>query len=456
MSDSMTALRSRVTPGRRIASPRAAEAVLLRVAPWLLAISIGIHFVLVLTQAKMSMIDLRVYRDASPAWLHGDLYDWRLHTPNFDLPFTYPPFAALVFMPLSAGSWWLVRVAWQAASVVCLYWLVRLSLRLIARHRTERSMTPIADGVWRRRAMAMTALAVWLEPVRTTLNYGQVNLMLAAVVLASLVAVNRPMLTGLGIGVTTGIKLTPALSAVYLLATRRWAAAAWSLVAFGLTVAIAYVVSPAQSIRYWFTLLGDAGRIGPVGSAINQSLRGALSRTVGVDVGKGPLQIVLLLAIAASAVLLFFALRAAVRAGDTLASVVSVQFFTLLVSPISWSHHWVWMVPAVLWLVYGRPPAARRLVVATAVLWSLAGFSFVISFLLNAQVSIWMYSLPWYDAALGWAYPACGLLTLVTIALASRRPVPSPARSAGGSTERVEDAVDRASEVDVLAGDAAG
>jgi alpha-1,2-mannosyltransferase len=260
--------------------------------------------------------------------------------------------------------------------------------------------------------------------VRTTLNYGQINLLLAAVVLACMVS-DRPWLSGLGVGLTTGVKLTPALSGSYFLATKRWAAAVWSAVFFFVTVGIAYLVSPAQSILYWFHLLNDTSRIGPVGSAINQSLRGALSRTVGHDVGSGPIW---LAGVAVSLVLLGFALRAAVRSKDTLAGIVSVQFFTLLVSPISWSHHWVWMVPALLWLLYGRA-AGGKLVTTTAIGWLIAVGSFLISFLLKLQGSIWSIPRPWYDTVLGWVYPACGILTLVTIAVAlkSRKAVePEP------------------------------
>jgi alpha-1,2-mannosyltransferase len=287
-----------------------------------------------------------------------------------------------------------------------------LSLKLIAKDRGH----DVTDGVWLRRAMLATALALWIEPVRTTLNYGQVNLVLAAIVLAGMVS-TRPVLSGLGVGLTAGIKLTPALSGIYFLANRRWAAAFWSAVAFAATVAVAWLVTPAQSNRYWLHLVGQTNRIGPVGSAINQSLRAALSRTVGYDVGSGPIW---LAGVAVAAVLLLFALRNAVRARDTLAGVVAVQFFTLLVSPISWSHHWVWMVPAVLWLVYGRA-AGGRLVTITAVAWLVAVFSYVISFLLVLQSSIWVISRPWYASALGWVYPVCGLLTLVTIAVVLRQ-----------------------------------
>ena len=401
---------------------RAIEARVLPLAKWLLGASVLIHFVLVLTQAKMTMIDLMVYRNGSPFILHGTLYDWHLaqYSQQFALPFTYPPFAALVFLPLSWVPWVVARWVWQIASVICLWWLVRLSLRLIGRDRaTVTGLDPVTEQVWQRRAMFWTALLIWTEPVRTTLNYGQVNLMLAAVVLAGMVS-TRPWLSGLSVGFTTGIKLTPALSGIYFLATKRWAAAVWSAVMFGVTVGVAYLVSPAQSNLYWFHLLSDTSRIGPVGSAINQSLRGALSRTVGYDVGSGPIW---LAGVAVSLVLLVFALRATVRAGDTLAGIVAVQFFTLLVSPISWSHHWVWMVPALLWLLYGRA-AGGRLVATTAVVWLVAVGSFLISFLLKMQGSIWSIPRPWYATALGWVYPACGILTLVTIAVALR-PRPS-------------------------------
>jgi alpha-1,2-mannosyltransferase len=388
---------------------RAIEARLLALAPWLLGASVLIQFALVASQAKMTMVDLMVYRNGSPFLLHGTLYDWHLDhfSQQFPLPFTYPPFAAVVFIPLSYLPWVAVRWLWQLISVGCLWWLVRLSFRLIARDDATTT-----DDVWRRRAMFWTALALWLEPVRTNLNYGQINIVLAVVVVAGM-ASTRSGLSGLSVGLTAGIKLTPALSGIYFLATKRWAAAVWSAVAFAGTVAVAYVISPAQSRLYWLHLLVETNRIGPIGSAINQSLRAALSRTLGHDVGSGPYW---LAGVVVAAVLGFFALRAAVRAGDTLIGIVVVQFFTLLVSPISWSHHWVWVVPALLWLVYGRA-AGHRLTVICAAAWLVATGSYVVSFLLDMQPSIWVISRPWYLSALGWVYPVCGLFTLITVAV---------------------------------------
>jgi alpha-1,2-mannosyltransferase len=269
--------------------------------------------------------------------------------------------------------------------------------------------------------MLWTALAIWVEPVRTTLNYGQINLLLAAILLATM-ASTRPWVAGFGVGFTAGIKLTPAVSGVYFLATKRYAAAVWSVVGFLITVGLGYLISPRLSNEFWFHLLGDATRVGPVGSAINQSLRGALSRTVGYDVKSGPIYLV---AVVISIVLLVWALKAAVQAKDTLAAIVAVQVFGLLVSPISWSHHWVWMMPALMWMLYGKA-STNRLIQTTAVVWILAVGSFLISFLLIAQESIWIIPRPWYLSALGWVYPACGLLTLVAIAVGLRARTSSP------------------------------
>ncbi|TQM81126.1 alpha-1,2-mannosyltransferase [Saccharothrix saharensis] len=397
---------------------RTLEQRVLTVAPWVLGLSLLGHLAMVAFQTKMTMVDLMVYRNASPELFTGFLYDWRLKefSDQFALPFTYPPFSALVFVPLSWVPWGVARWVWQLACLACLWFVTRKSLQLVG------SDDP-------RRAMLWTGLFVWVEPVRTTLNYGQVNLVLAALLLGTMVSA-RSWAQGAGVGIAAGLKLTPAISGLYFLVVRRYRAAAWSIAAFLGTVAVAYAISPSLSNQYWFHLLGDASRVGPVGSAINQSLRGALSRTVGYDIGTGP---VFLAAVAVAAVLTGFALHASVKARDTLAMIVSVQFLGLLVSPISWSHHWVWAVPALLWLVHS---ARHRLATVTAVAWLVAIGSYLISFLLKAQPSIWVIPRPWYYSALGWVYPAVGVLTLVTIAVVLR------GRVARRSGEDVEDRLD--------------
>jgi len=370
-----------------------------------LGVSLVAHFALQLLPKTTTLVDLRVYRHAPPGLLDGSLYEFRLgeFSEQFPLPFTYPPFAALVLLPLGYLPWLVVRFGWQLLSIGCLYWIVRCSLRLVPGHFAARH------------AMVWTAVMLWIEPVRTTLNYGQINLVLVAVLMAAMLT-GRDVLAGLGVGIAAGLKLVPAISAGYFLARRRFAAAAWSAVWFAATVVGMFAIAPGPSSDYWFHLLGDASRIGPVGSAINQSLRGALARTAGYDVGLGPPW---LIAVALTTVLAGLALRAAVRTGDTLAAIVVVQLFGLLVSPISWSHHWVWVVPTLVWLVHG--PAGHRLSAgACALFWVLLTGSYLIPLLVVAQPTTWTISRPWYLAASGWAYPVAALLTLAAVVYITR------------------------------------
>jgi alpha-1,2-mannosyltransferase len=380
-----------------------------RLAALALAVSLAAHFTLQLVPKTTTMIDLRVYRHAPPGLFDGTLYDFRLgeFSDQFPLPFTYPPFAALVLLPLSWLPWVVVRIGWHVLSIGCLYWIARCSIRVVS---------PAAP---RRHALLWTAAAMWIEPVRTTFNYGQINIVLVAVLMTSLLAA-RDVLGGLGVGLAAGVKILPAVSGLYFLVRRRYAAAGWAALLFVATVGLMVVVAPAVSGQYWLHLLGDAGRVGPVGSAINQSLRGALTRSAGFDVGMGPQWIV---AVLIATVLAGFALRAAVRSGETLAMIVVVQFYGLLVSPISWSHHWVWVLPALIWLVHG-PVAHRPPVRAAALLWLLLVGSYLIPMLVNAQPTIWTIPRPWYLSAPGWAYPIAAALTLVAIAVTLwRRPV---------------------------------
>jgi alpha-1,2-mannosyltransferase len=81
----------------------------------------------------------------------------------------------------------------------------------------------------------------------------------------------------------------------------------------------------------------------------------------------------------------------------------------LLISPISWSHHWLWVLPLVLWLVHDRRSPVL------AVVWAVAIGSDLITFLIDLQPSIWEIPRPWPLAALGWVYPALALITLAVV-----------------------------------------
>ena len=394
---------------------------ILRLAPLLLAASVAARLAWTyLVPNGANFVDLHVYLGGAAALDHpGTLYSYVYadQTPDFPLPFTYPPFAALVFYPLSRLPFGLVAFCWELGIIAALYGVVRLSQRLLG----------VPAGEQHRQAMAWTSLAIWTEPLRSTFDYGQVNVILVLAVLAAVYS-SRWWISGLLVGLAAGVKLTPAVSGLYFLGMRRWRTAAFSAVVFAGTVAVSIAVI-GQQARYYFTdLLGDAGRVGPIGTSFNQSWRGGISRLLGYDAGYGPL---VLAGIAVTAVLAVLAWRG--LAGERLGSLLVVQLFGLLLSPISWTHHWVWLVPLAIWLLSG-PWSQRRGARALGLGWlalAIVGVPWLLSF---AQPTIWQIGRPWYLAWAGLVYIVAVLATLGWIAATgrtarrSREPAQHPVR----------------------------
>ncbi|MFZ1175680.1 MAG: mannosyltransferase [Mycobacterium sp.] len=356
-----------------------------------------------------NFVDLHVYLGGAAAIDHpGTLYSYVYaeQTPDFPLPFTYPPFAAVVFYPLHLLPFGLVAFLWQIATMAALYGAVRIGQRLMG-------VALAPNG--RRLAMLWTAITIWIEPLRSTFDYGQVNVLLMLPVLWAAYT-TRWWLSGLLVGVAAGIKLTPAISGLYLVGVRRWAAAAFSVVVFVATIGVSALVVGDQT-RYYFTdLLGDAHRVGPIATSFNQSWRGGISRILGQDAGFGPL---VLAAIAVTAVLGVLAWRA-LDSSDRLGKLLVVELFGLLISPISWTHHWVWLVPLMMWAIHGplRERPGARIVGWGWLALTLIGVPWLLSF---AQPTIWQISRPWYLAWAGLVYIVAAVATLIWIAATGRR-----------------------------------
>ncbi|MYT69716.1 MULTISPECIES: glycosyltransferase 87 family protein [unclassified Streptomyces] len=293
--------------------------------------------------AHVSMIDLLVYRaEGATVRAGGDLY--ALRATHAGLPTTYPPFAALLFTPLTLLDIASLRTAATALNLALLVAFAHLSLLLVRRHAR------VEHALW------VAAGAVWCEPVWTTLRYGQVNLLLAVLVLWDLTRRPGHRWAGVGIGVAAAIKLTPALFAVFLFCTglalaatrgawRPWLRAA--CVAAGTftgVTALTAVVLPYDSRRFWTRTVFEASRVGHAEETANQSLRGVLARLLHTD---DPGLWWVLVAAAVGAAGIAVAVAAALRGRQALAVVVCATT-ALLVSPVSWSHHWVWCVPLIL------------------------------------------------------------------------------------------------------------
>ncbi len=356
------------------------------------------------------MVDLDVYVQGAEHLTDGALYDFV--TQPLELPFTYPPFSALIFVPLGWLPWTLTRILWQIASIASIAVIIELTLRLSGRAgRNAPRPLDFRSGI----VLVGTGVAIWLEPVRTTLNYGQINLFLTALLMAGAVSA-RSWWAGATVGLAAGIKLVPAITGLYYLLHRRWTVLVWAVAVFAATAVLMLAIIPHETWSYFTHLIFDPGRTGPVWSVINQSLRGALARLAGHDVSTA-----WVLASLVAVVLGGWAAWMSTRAGDRMAALLAVQFTGLLISPISWSHHWVWVLPLLVWAFFG-PRADRVAVRILAWAWLVATVSYLISVLIALQFLGQPASRPGWQSWLGILYPLLGLITLVVLGAVARWP----------------------------------
>jgi alpha-1,2-mannosyltransferase len=296
--------------------------------------------------AHVLLIDLQVYVAGGAHLLAGEpLYAGGV---LLDLPFVYPPIAAVLFAPLTFVPLTLLKIAWTVVGVALLVAVVRRC----------------APGLPPGTIVLLVALALWLDPVRTTLYLGQVNVVLLALVVLDLT--RRSRWTGVGLGIAAAVKLTPLLFVAYLLLTRRFRAAATALATFVGATALGVLVAPADSAQYWLrgTFLA-ADRISAVAGPSNHALAGTLGRLVGEHAA---------LALGLSALLAVATLLVARRL-PTMWALTVVGLGSAAAAPFAWSHHYVWCVPLVVLLAVRRRwvPLAATLLVTAAVVTKLPG-----------------------------------------------------------------------------------
>jgi alpha-1,2-mannosyltransferase len=278
-------------------------------------------------------IDLEVYRLGVATWLAGgDMYGPLPPTVSgLALPFIYPPFAAMVLLPLEMLPWTAAWIALYAVSVTS----VAVTLYVVARRVWPEGGRPGALSV----ASAALPVALLLEPVLETIKFGQVNLVLMALVAVDCLAERTRWPRGLLVGIAAAVKLTPAAFVLFFLLRRDLRAAVVTVVTAAAATGLGFVVDTASSARYWFG--GPAAGVSGSVFYTNQTVQAVLARAeVPATVAKA----IWLVAAVALLALIFPVVR---RAEPPLA-LATVAGFALLVSPTSWSHHWVWIAPALL------------------------------------------------------------------------------------------------------------
>jgi alpha-1,2-mannosyltransferase len=313
------------------------------------AAAVVIALVVLYSAYNPLMNDFEVYYYGGTRVLQtGEAGANELYAPRDGLPFTYPPFAALLFaglalLPLGASSLIFSTTALAGAAVVAA-WLSRHYFGLRSWRKS------FSDWRFRTVALAGTAAILLLGPWRDTFDFGQINIILMGLILADFALYGKDRAgeirwpAGLLIGIAAGIKLTPLAFGLYFLVRRDFKALAWMAGGFFGSIALAWAVIPNASLTFWTKVLPDTGRIGGPAYLDNLSVKGLLLHVGLPDSGlTSVLWLVLSLGLAMLAALV---IKWAVAADENFVAVSATAVLMLLISPVSWSHHWVWMAVA--------------------------------------------------------------------------------------------------------------
>ncbi|MET9264759.1 glycosyltransferase 87 family protein [Amycolatopsis sp. NPDC004079] len=286
--------------------------------------------------SSVSPVDLQVYRFGADAVLRGgDLYGaLPTTTAGSMLPFIYPPFAAILFSALAFPPLSVASVLLDVVSAASLWAVLYAVVRRLRQGWSRRTSAATAS------ALAVAALA--FEPVRSTLSFGQINLVLMALVAVDCLAPNSRWPRGVLVGLAAAIKVTPAGFLLFFLLTKDFRAARNALFAGAAATLLGFLVAPRASAEYFFGGgLTNADGFSGSPYATNQTIEGALNRLALLPHAHDLLWLTLSAFVLVAAVLIMR------RVDGPLAFVVNAAA-VLVLSPISWSHHWVWIVPAVL------------------------------------------------------------------------------------------------------------
>ena len=341
--------------------------------------------------------DVYVYWYALNNWFSGNsLYDWYA-LPDYKMyPFTYPPFGAWALSPLTwfdyetAARLMIMAIALQTAVIVA----------LVGRSLGWSWGSAFAIAPW-----AAILVQQCLEPFTQSVGFAQVNTAMMALVMIDVAAPDSWKGRGVASGLAAAIKLTPAIAVLIFLLRRQWRSAI-TMVATSLTVTLlSWIISPSESARFFFDAMWDPQRAGDAYYAGNQNLKGFVARALPENAWSITWAIAVVLALVA-AVWLCLRIQAAATsvvtsrsasddvasgllntaapaapAGDatetaasdavaapsavatspaspalpenlaTLLTAAVIMTLGLLVSPITWSHHWVWGLASVVALI---------------------------------------------------------------------------------------------------------
>ena len=382
--------------------------------------------------ASIHNLDFNVYRAGARAFLGFDgsvqLYDEKLWNIAGDawLPFTYPPFAVLFFLPYAvipaeiAGYLHSLLLLVSTLAVVHLIITRAAGLGSFLRERPDWQCA-VLPGV-------IVFLAGFSGPWREGLSFGQVNAVLMAVILADLLDARKFGLPrGLLTGLAAGVKLTPLAFGLYFLAQRDWKALFWMATGFLGSAAVGFGINFQGSVYYWTNAVFSPSRVGTGDDMYNVSLRSFTQHLGLPEYPAAVLWVALSLAAIACG---YVAIRRLQESREVLAAIGVAALVMLAISPISWYHHWVWFIlllPALVFPSRSVPrPALHRMRIG-------AGILYVLFLLSSYALSLVLYGRiqgygPWWLELLSSIWMVAAAVSAAVITATAARFPPRPHR----------------------------
>jgi alpha-1,2-mannosyltransferase len=257
--------------------------------------------------------------------------------PTDHLGFTYPPFSALLFAPFAHFPPRACEVVFSWVNLGALFAIIVVSLRAVCAALDKRTL------LWW--GLALVLPVVLFDPVRQTFLLGQVNIILALMIVADL-TMDLPVPRGILIGLAAAIKVTPIILIPYLFLTRQGRAGLRAVGAFAAAAVLAAAVNTSTSWSYWTHYIRDPQRAGMLSWIGNQGVLGATERMLGRTVAT-PTTFVIVVTVGVLGLLIA---AGAYRRSSPVLGLLVVEATESLASPVSWSHHFIWMILLVAWL----------------------------------------------------------------------------------------------------------
>ncbi|MEU2000931.1 glycosyltransferase family 87 protein [Rhodococcus sp. NPDC019627] len=318
------------------------------------------------------LMDLSVFRDAGYAFLNGlPLYSADFPSSS-GFRFIYAPFAAILFAPMSELDPVVLQVLWCALNIALVWWMLRVVFAKLDMRRPD--------------LLALMSLGpvLLLEPMRSNFGFGQVNIILMALVVADCTGVIPRRFRGIAIGLAAAVKITPAAFLLVLLVRRDYRSIARAFAAILATIGLGFWLLPQSSVWFWTTEFFATGRAGPPDFFRNQALTGLIAR-LGVE---GRLASVLWMACVVVVVAaVAWSAHRFTRSGEHVIALSIVALGSLLAAPFAVTHHWAYSILLIPILVAPRYRSWRP-VVGAATLVFLIGPNYV----LQSSSSGWVES----------------------------------------------------------------